>query len=619
MTVTYLLVVVLLHIVGTHASYTFEDCERWAKEGECIKNPRFIWLHCLPSCVAHAKDDNAKCSRWRDEGECSKNKAYVPLHCPRSCDYSLAWHPNYRSAINVDDRSFQQPTPPDHTPSVAVEYIGHTSQGHKCPTLMANGVYRAAITMQNRITNILKYGHYVGYGRDSPSEFLQSYGVFEGILYTLRLYDIVLSTGRVASRAEKRIQEIINEMELSLKNYDGDQMTRRMRGYLYRLEEAGQLVTAYVEKEMYDIRNSYALNDKNIDCPELLHLTITDVHQLYTTPVVTVKNLNPSVQVKNTPPVFTLSNGEHMTSLGLGTWKLNGEVCEKTVYEAIKVGYRAIDTAQAYGNEAEVGKAVERAIADGIVTREEMFIATKLSFPEDAGELAVQALVERQLTLLRTDYIDLYYLHSPQKNDDVTRATWSGLEKQLKNGVIRSLGLSNHNSDQLRRHFKAVGRDAVPAVVLQNKFDVYHPGKQLDNRGDFILETCAEFHIQLVGYSPFSSFPFSMLPLDDPLVHEIASRRGKGDLATPAAVLTQWSLQQGVALIPRSTNIHNLATNYAAAVAVGTGLMQEGKLRGSAPSGSILSADEMALLSSLSNLVSSPFVKPNYFTEPSNY
>lgn len=142
-----------------------------------------------------------------------------------------------------------------------------------------------------------------------------------------------------------------------------------------------------------------------------------------------------------------------------------------------------------------------------------------------------------------------------------------------------------------------------------------------------MLQTCAELNVQLIGYSPFSSFPFSMLPLDDPLVSVIANQRENyskdkknivGSLATPAAVLTQWSIQQGVAVIPRSTNMTNLATNYAAAVAVGTGLVQEGKLRGSALKGTILSPDEMALLSSLSNLVSSPMVKPNYGTEPSN-
>lgn len=152
-------------------------------------------------------------------------------------------------------------------------------------------------------------------------------------------------------------------------------------------------------------------------------------------------------------------------------------------------------------------------------------------------------------------------------------------------------------------------------MVLQNKFDVYHPGKQLDNQGDAILQTCAELGVQLVGYSPFSSFPFSLRPLDDPLVGVIASHRRsrskKADDSSPAAVLTQWSLQQGVALIPRSSSIEHMRATYAAAVAVSSGLAQEGKLRGS-ERGEVLTLDEMSLLGSLANLVSSPLVKPLY-------
>lgn len=174
--------------------------------------------------------------------------------------------------------------------------------------------------------------------------------------------------------------------------------------------------------------------------------------------------------------MFTLANGVQMSSLGLGTWKLNGQACETAVYDAIKVGYRAIDTAQAYGNEVEVGKAIARAIKDGIVTRDELFIATKLSSPDDAGYAGVQALVKKQLQSLQTDYLDLYYLHSPQKNDETTVTTWLGLTNLHNDGVIRSLGLSNHNSDQLRHHFKVIGSKGVAPVVLQNKFDVYHPG-----------------------------------------------------------------------------------------------------------------------------------------------
>ena len=111
------------------------------------------------------------------------------------------------------------------------------------------------------------------------------------------MYDIVLSTGRVASRSEKRIQEIISDIEDSLNGYDGDRLTRRMRGHLYHLEAAGQLVTAYLEKEMHEVRMAYAHNEGGIGCQELLHLEINDVHQLYTTPTVPPKQLSAASQV----------------------------------------------------------------------------------------------------------------------------------------------------------------------------------------------------------------------------------------------------------------------------------------------------------------------------------
>lgn len=575
------------------AAYTFQDCERWAKEGECINNPRFIWVHCLSSCVKHATDDNEKCPKWRDEGECSANPRYVPLHCPKSCDYSPAWHPTYRRALDLDLK-FVQPLPPNNTPPVAEAFVGHDANGNNCPSLGTNAVYNAAITMHQRISNILNFGYYDGFAQDSPSEFLQSYGLFEGVLYAMRLYDMILSTGRVASRSEKRVQAIIRDMEDSLKSYGGDLITRSMRGYLRQLDEAGQLVTSHLEKEIYYRHQSYARSDGE-GCIELLELYLNDIHKLYSPPPTSYDHRLIVSQTKGLPPVFKLSNGVEMSSIGLGTWKLNGDTCENTVYEAIKLGYRSIDTAQAYGNEAEVGRAINRAIKDGIVKRQNLFIATKISSEDDAGYSKVINLVKKQLKELQVDYIDLYYLHSPLKSDEITRTTWSGLEKLYKDGKIRSLGLSNHNSQQVRHHISVTGTKSIAPMVLQNKFDLYHPGKQLDNQGDAILETCEEFDIQLVGYSPFSSFPFSLEPIHDPLVKAVANNRSKGHLSTPSSVLVQWTIQSGVAVIPRSVSKEHLSANFAAAASIGHGTTEEGKLRrGRTSAGSALSPEEMA-------------------------
>ena len=130
----------------------------------------------------------------------------------------------------------------------------------------------------------------------------------------------------------------------------------------------------------------------------------------------------------NTTVTHRLSNGVHMPVLGLGTWQLDGEACEEAVYEAIKLGYRHIDTAEAYGNEAQVGWAIRRAVDEGLVTREDLFVATKLSDEVHAGYEPTRALVKEQLERLQVAYVDLYMLHSPlsSQESEVTHTSPQG-------------------------------------------------------------------------------------------------------------------------------------------------------------------------------------------------
>ena len=198
-----------------------------------------------------------------------------------------------------------------------------------------------------------------------------------------------------------------------------------------------------------------------------------------------------------------------MPLLGLGTWQLTGDTCEQAVYEAIQAGYRHIDTAQAYGNEEEVGRAIVRAINDGLVTRKELFIATKVSFASHAGSM-LPHLVDAQLDKLHVDYIDLYYLHSPLHSEELTADTWRALESLYSDGIVRAVGVSNFNSHELRdllRVTDAARTDDAESesarlrpMVLQNKFDIYHQGRQLDSAGDDIAATCRDLNIRMVGY-----------------------------------------------------------------------------------------------------------------------
>jgi D-xylose reductase len=225
----------------------------------------------------------------------------------------------------------------------------------------------------------------------------------------------------------------------------------------------------------------------------------------------------------------TLHNKVKMPRIGFGTWQLQGQECIDAVYDAIVVGkhhssstslsheqinfiiyplgYRLFDTAEAYRNEAEVATAIHRAIDEGIVTREELFIATKQSDPDHAGYDGIRELIQSQLDTMRLDYFDLYMLHSPLDKSFqviflyffklllftsnfklsilriIQGQTWLALEELNKAGILKAIGVSNFDGRELRL---LVGTAKSKPMMVQNKLDVYHYGKQLDNKGQLV-------------------------------------------------------------------------------------------------------------------------------------
>jgi 2,5-diketo-D-gluconate reductase A len=158
---------------------------------------------------------------------------------------------------------------------------------------------------------------------------------------------------------------------------------------------------------------------------------------------------------------------------------------------------------------------------------------------------------------LQVDYLDLYMLHSPISNRDLQASTWKALEVLYRSGKIKALGVSNFSGRELR---SLVETSEVLPMVVQNKFDVYHLGKQLDNQGDDVVAYARSKGIVIVGYSSLSSFPFSMLPAHDPIINYVASKQASP--TTSSQVILRWILQLGgTAVIPRSTNPDRLKEN----------------------------------------------------------
>lgn len=243
--------------------------------------------------------------------------------------------------------------------------------------------------------------------------------------------------------------------------------------------------------------------------------------------------------------MIELNSGYEMPTLGLGTWTLTGQVCEEAVYAALKSGYRLIDTAKYYGNESEVGKAVTRAISDGICKREEIFITTKL-VPWSSNP---DRDIEDSLQKLGLSYIDLCLLHQhgSVSGDD---AVYSAMIRGVKEGKIRSIGISNFYTEKSVSHF--INDFEIPPAVIQNENHLKYQNKTLQ-------DWAAKKGIFIESYYPFGGRGHTAEHLKNATVLEIARAHSK----TAAQVIVRWHLQSLYLAVPGSGNPAHIAENFA--------------------------------------------------------
>jgi len=249
---------------------------------------------------------------------------------------------------------------------------------------------------------------------------------------------------------------------------------------------------------------------------------------------------------------FTLRTGARMPAVGFGTWRLWAKDAYQPVRWALEVGYRHIDTAEGYANEAEIG----RAIRDSGLPRTELFIATKASsVPKGLTEIAyTQAVFDMQLEQLGLDYVDVYMLHTPPQDLGQLHQIWSLLESLYDRGRARALGISNCDINELR-YLLNVAR--VPPAYIQNLFKVYKPGEQMPSGQEDIVAFAQANGVAVVGYSVQTEWPHILPPLQDPHVLAIASRVKR----TASQVLHRWALQRGVAVIPKASSRERILEN----------------------------------------------------------
>ncbi|HZP71743.1 MAG TPA: aldo/keto reductase [Gaiellaceae bacterium] len=228
-----------------------------------------------------------------------------------------------------------------------------------------------------------------------------------------------------------------------------------------------------------------------------------------------------------------LADGREMPLLGLGVWQVRkGRECVDAVRWALELGYRHVDTAQAYGNEESVGEGLR---ASG-VPRDEVFVTTKF-FPSRKDPVAE---VERSLQRLGLDYVDLYIIHWPEGGPTWA---WPGMERAREAGHARSIGVSNFGVDELRQLLDTA---SVPPVVDQVQFSPFEYRKSL-------LDSCSRNGIVLEAYSTLGTGSH----LRSEAVARVAERHGR----TPAQVLLRWCIERGIPVIPKSSHRDRIAEN----------------------------------------------------------
>ncbi|MDA0196957.1 MAG: aldo/keto reductase [Bacteroidetes bacterium] len=244
-----------------------------------------------------------------------------------------------------------------------------------------------------------------------------------------------------------------------------------------------------------------------------------------------------SNQNENSIPTVKLNNGIPMPMLGFGTNTLTGDIGERSVSEAISVGYRLIDTANIYGNEESVGAGIKKS---GI-KREELFVTSKLWVDNSGYEKAKKAY-QTSLNKLGLEYLDLYLIH--RTRGDV-KGSWKAMEELYREGKIRAIGVSNFDSDQLSG---LMAYAEIKPVINQIETHVFFQQNKL-------YDVLKEYEVQMESWSPFAASRNGIF--NNPILADIGKKSNKSN----AQVCLRWHYQRGVVTIPRSSKKAHMIEN----------------------------------------------------------
>lgn len=238
-----------------------------------------------------------------------------------------------------------------------------------------------------------------------------------------------------------------------------------------------------------------------------------------------------------TQPIARLNNGISMPLLGLGVYDMYGKAAEAAILDALEIGYRLIDTASLYDNEAAVGNAIRQS---GLA-RNELFLTTKVGNNDHGFDATLRAF-DTSLQQLQLDYVDLYLVHWPIKG--LRQATWQALERLYREKRVRAIGVANYLVPFLQ---ELEGYASIVPAVDQVEFTPWLFQRDL-------LQYCQQHNIQLQSYSPITRGK----KLDDPRLLTLCNKYKK----TPAQLVLRWNLEHGISTIPKSVSKARLQENF---------------------------------------------------------
>lgn len=244
---------------------------------------------------------------------------------------------------------------------------------------------------------------------------------------------------------------------------------------------------------------------------------------------------------ENKMQTITLNNGVEMPQLGFGVYQIPLEETAEAVFQAIKTGYRLIDTASIYGNEKETGEGIKRAINEGLVTREELFVTSKLFILQAPEEKAAET-IEHSLKVMGLDYLDLYLIHQPY--GDIYGA-WRSMIAAQKAGKLRAIGISNFKSAKM---IEFVGLNEVKPQI--NQIEVNPWNQRVEDQ-----EWHEKYDVQVEAWAPFAEGRHELFI--NPVLAEIGKQYGK----TVGQVVLRWLMQRGIIALAKSVRPERMAEN----------------------------------------------------------